>query len=78
MDTHNIHGTDISFHDSAKHTVDFLKHGLNHEAANKFFDQARETGKAQFMDPNGHKFSIEHDKVSGGFSVKKVEHEHFL
>lgn len=75
MDIHNIHGTSVSFHDDARHSVDFLKNGLRSQDVHKYFTRAKDEGQSHFIDPHtGKKFMIEHDKTNDSFSVKQVHH----
>ena len=46
MDTHNIHGTDVSFHDRAKEAKDFLRQDKH--MAQGYLKEAERHGKSHF------------------------------
>lgn len=68
MDTHNIHGTEVGFHNNAKEAKDFLRQDKH--VAQGYLKEAEKHGKAHFEDAEGKKFTMEHNKKEGTYHVR--------
>ncbi len=68
MNIHDIHGAQVSIHDNAKETKDFLREQDKH-VVEGYLKDAEKHGKAHFEDSTGKKFTMEHKK-DGEYHVR--------
>lgn len=78
MQPFEIHGSKVNIHNDvsdAHRLAHFLEHDMRgEEGFNEYLHTAKHAGKAYFIDGDGHKYKITHDKDSGAFNVHKEIH----
>lgn len=77
MNIHNIHGTNVGFHDGASEARDFLSDGIKSHIAEGYFKLAKERGSYHFSNEKGQEYKITHEKGDDGKDVFSVAKSHY-
>mgnify|MGYP007099627796 CR=1 FL=1 len=72
----DIHGEKVHVHDGVLGGggLDSFKHDLDREAAQKFYQAAKDRGEATYTSPGGEKIKFIHNKETDQIEIHKGHH----